>query len=359
MLRSTLRRVTSQNLCQGAVSASRKFGGFTSHAEIFGSRYSPVIIAATISAVGISYVNFPSDIAESAAPKIDYESVRKDIANLIEKDSAKREDGTSIGPTFVRLAWHASGTFCKASKSGGSAGATMRFEPEKSWGANAGLGVARDALEEIKMKYPSLTYADLWTLAGSVAIEEMGGPKLKWRPGRIDSEQPTKVPDGRLPDADKGEIRDTIDHIRTIFGRMGFSDTEMVALIGAHAIGRCHTDASGYWGPWTFAETTFSNEYFRLLIEGGPWTVKRTHEGKPWTGPTQFEDPTGKLMMLPSDMAMIWDKQFREISQEFSQSEEKFFKEFSSAWTKLIENGVAFSKPNAGFFSWLMSLFGL
>lgn len=50
---------------------------------------------------------------------------------------------------------------------------------------------------------------------------------------------------GRLPDADKGTIGGTIQHIRDIFGRMGFSDREMVALIGAHAVGRCHTEASG------------------------------------------------------------------------------------------------------------------
>jgi hypothetical protein len=41
---------------------------------------------------------------------------------------------------------------------------------------------------------------------------------------------------------------------------MGFNDREIVALLGAHALGRCHTDRSGYWGPWTFAENTFSNE---------------------------------------------------------------------------------------------------
>lgn len=50
---------------------------------------------------------------------------------------------------------------------------------------------------------------------------------------------------GRLPNADMGTIGGTIQHVRDIFGRMGFSDREMVALIGAHAVGRCHTEASG------------------------------------------------------------------------------------------------------------------
>lgn len=68
---------------------------------------------------------------------------------------------------------------------------------------------------------------------------------------------------------------------------MGFNDREIVALLGAHALGRCHTDASGYWGPWTFAENTMSNEYFRLLVEER-WSPKLTHNGNPWDGPDQY-----------------------------------------------------------------------
>ncbi|KAG5189914.1 heme peroxidase [Tribonema minus] len=309
-----------------------------------GARFTPIVLAGCVSAAGVSYMSLPPAKAQA----VDYNAVKQDIKALIEQDAEQRGDGTSLAGTLVRLAWHASGTYCKSTKDGGSCGATMRFDPEASWGANAGLGAARSALEPIKAKYPGLSYGDLWTLAGSVAIAEMGGPTITWRPGRTDSDKPTKVPDGQLPDADKGDIGKTIDHIRAIFGRMGFSDREMVALIGAHAVGRCHTDASGYWGPWTFAETTFSNEYFRLLVEGGPWTVKRTHEGKPWTGPLQFEDPTGKLMMLPTDMAMIWDKEFRQISEEYAKDEDLFFKDFSEAWKKLIELGVTFPSTASG-----------
>lgn len=67
-------------------------------------------------------------------------------------------------------------------------------------------------------------------------------------------------PDGRLPNADCGSPQATALHLRAIFNRMGFNDQQIVALSGAHALGRCHEDASGYWGPWTRAETTFSNE---------------------------------------------------------------------------------------------------
>lgn len=264
-------------------------------------------------------------------------AAREDIKKIIEADEEKRADGTSIGPTFVRLAWHASGTYSAKDKTGGSDGSTMRMKPECAWGANAGLGMARTALEPLAAKH-GMSHADIWTLAGAVAIEGMGGPVIPWRKGRTDSPKPTSVPDGRLPNADSGSKKNDAAHIREIFGRMGFNDREMVALCGAHAIGRCHTDASGYWGPWTFAETTFSNEYYRLLLEE-KWTLKKTHEGAKWTGPAQFEDKSGKIMMLPSDIALIEDPEFRKHVEAYSKDEQLFFKDFAAAFSKLMELG--------------------
>ena len=68
-------------------------------------------------------------------------------------------------------------------------------------------------------------------------------------------------------------------------------------FLGAHAVGRCHTDRSGFWGPWTHAESTLSNEYYRLMFEE-KWTPKKTHNGQEWKGPPQFENKDGDLMML-------------------------------------------------------------
>lgn len=68
-------------------------------------------------------------------------------------------------PMAVRLAWHASGTYSKEDKTGGSNGATMRFEPESADGANAGLDIERSILEPVKREFPELSYADIWTLA--------------------------------------------------------------------------------------------------------------------------------------------------------------------------------------------------
>merc|ERR1712107_553323 len=127
--------------------------------------------------------------------------------------------------------------------------------------------------------------------------------------------------------------------IRKIFYRMGFNDQEIVALLGAHAMGRCHTDASGFWGPWTFAENTFSNEYFRLLMEER-WSPKTMHEGKPWTGPDQFEDSTGKLMMLPTDIMLIAEPAFKKWVELYAKDEDAFFTDFASAFSKLLALGV-------------------
>ena len=80
----------------------------------------------------------------------------------------------------------------------------MRFDSEASHGANAGLVVARTLMEDIKKDFPWISYGDLWTLGGVTAVQEMGGPKIPWRPGRIDGFAAQATPDGRLPDASQG-----------------------------------------------------------------------------------------------------------------------------------------------------------
>jgi cytochrome c peroxidase len=229
----------------------------------------------------------------------------------------------------------------------------MRFDPEASWGANAGLGHPRTVLEGIKSRFPGITYADLYTLAGVVAIEEAGGPMIPFQLGRTDAVSGESSPKVcGLPDADKGSRKATASHIRRdVFYRMGFTDKEIVALSGAHALGRCHENASGYWGPWTFAENTFSNEYFRLLIEER-WSPKVSHNGKPWTGPDQFEDSTGKLMMLPSDIMLIQDPEFRKHVEYYAKNEDAFFKDFAAAFSKLLSLGVTFPTTKAWYQFW-------
>ncbi|KAI8902277.1 heme peroxidase [Globomyces pollinis-pini] len=266
-----------------------------------------------------------------------YEPVRNDIRAILKKDGY--DDG-HIGPVLVRLGWHASGTYDSKSKSGGSNGATMRFKPESTDGANAGLEHARAFLEPIKQKHPWISYADLWTLSACVAIEAMNGPKIPWKGGRSDvnpkaaQAQPAKVipPNGRLPDAAQGA-----SHVRDIFYRMGFNDQEIVALSGAHSLGRCHTDRSGFSGPWTHTPTRFSNQYF-ILLSTLEWKEKK------WDGPKQYVDEDDELMMLPSDMALIWDPKFKVFVDLYAKDKEAFYRDFAMAFAKLLELGVTRQK---------------
>jgi len=98
----------------------------------------------------------------------DYAAVRSAVSELVKEKKC--------GPILIRLAWHDAGTFCKANGTGGARGC-MRFAGEKSeanFGANAGLGVARDLLQPIKDgPAKDMTYADFWALASIVAIKEM------------------------------------------------------------------------------------------------------------------------------------------------------------------------------------------
>ncbi|CAM9768637.1 unnamed protein product, partial [Laminaria digitata] len=179
------------------------------------------------------------------------------------------------GPTFVRLAWHSSGTYDKISKTGGSEGGTMRFEQELADGANAGLVNAVGWLEPIKKKYPDLSYGDLYTLAGVTAVEKMGGPQIKWRSGRKDDDVKAVPAGGRLPAADKGNPMATAKGLRDVFYRMGFNDREIVALSGAHALGRCHVTSSGYDGPWTPTPTFFAGAVYFKLLKTIPWKERQ------------------------------------------------------------------------------------
>jgi len=232
-------------------------------------------------------------------------------------------------PMMVRLAWHASGTFDQTAQTGGSNGSTMRFNPESGDNANKGLSIARDILHLVKVNHPELSYADLWTFAGAAAVEFCGGPKIPFQFCRADHKDGCYVVEnGRLPDANLGA-----DHLRQVFYRMGFNDQEIVALSGAHTLGRCHMVRSGFDGPWTRNPLKFDNEYFKNLIEL-EWRKKE------WDGPLQFEDvPTGQLMMLPTDMALIIDPVFRKYTELYAQNEAKFFEDFAAAFSKLISLG--------------------
>ncbi|WKT52092.1 hypothetical protein QSH57_002606 [Fusarium oxysporum f. sp. vasinfectum] len=280
----------------------------------------------------MSSIDKPLSESQASRPG-DFEAVRKSIIDLLRQPDY--DDG-SAGPVLVRLAWHSSGTYDVETDTGGSNGAGMRYEAEGGDPANAGLQNARLFLEPVKRLHPWITYSDLWTLAGVTTIRAMGGPEIDWLPGRTDFVDDSKLPPrGRLPDAAQGA-----DHIRDIFYRMGFNDREIVALSGAHSLGRCHTENSGFEGKWVNNPTRFSNQYFRLLLSE-KWTEKTVPE----SGVTQFSsvdpDTEEELMMLPTDMALTTDPEFSKFVRLYADDKELFFNDFKAAFAKLLELGIA------------------
>ncbi|CAN6554623.1 unnamed protein product [Malus baccata var. baccata] len=104
----------------------------------------------------------------------------------------------SCAPIMLRLSWHDAGTYDAKTKTGGPNG-SIRNEEEYSHGSNNGLKKAIDFCEEVKSKHPRITYADLYQLAGVVAVEVTGGPAIDISPGRKDSK--ISPEEGQLPDA--------------------------------------------------------------------------------------------------------------------------------------------------------------
>ncbi|XP_030535913.1 L-ascorbate peroxidase 3 [Rhodamnia argentea] len=212
-------------------------------------------------------------------------------------------------PIMLRLAWHDAGTYDARTKTGGPNG-SIRNESELKHGSNNGLKIAVDLCEEVKAKCPKISYADLYQLAGVVAVEVTGGPSINFVPGRKDSMMSPE--EGRLPDAAKGAL-----HLREVFYRMGLSDKDIVALSGGHTLGRAHKDRSGFDGPWTKEPLKFDNSYFVELLKG---------------------DSTG-LLKLPTDRVLVEDPEFRHYVELYAKDEEAFFKDYAVSHKKLSELG--------------------
>jgi len=259
------------------------------------------------------------------ARKFTYDHLVEDLENLVK--------AKGCGPILIRLSWHDAGVYKEGQ--GGCPNACIRFagEGEAAFAANAGLQVAVGLLKPISDKYvPDLiSHADLWTLAANVAIRVMGGPTVPTRFGRTDatsSAESVSSQVGRLPDGDKGA-----DHLRDIFNPKGFDDKQIVALSGAHTVGRCRVERSGFDGAWTESPLKFDNSYFTEMIAKS-YTPEKTSKGNP-----QHRHGASKTMMLVSDLALLSDSSFEPHVQTYAKDQNAWFTDFATAWKKLQENG--------------------
>ena len=207
---------------------------------------------------------------------LDYDALKKDLHNLMtDSQDWWPADFGHYGPLFIRMSWHAAGTYRTGDGRGGGGTGNQRFAPLNSWPDNANLDKARRLLWPIKQKYgKKISWADLMILVGNVALESMGfktfgfggGRKDIWEPekdiywgaektwlddkrysGERDLENPLAAvqmgliyvnPEG--PDGKPDPVAAAAD-IRETFGRMAMNDEETVALIaGGHSFGKSH-----------------------------------------------------------------------------------------------------------------------
>ena len=208
--------------------------------------------------------------------KLDYKSLKKDLhALMTDSQDWWPADFGHYGPLFIRMAWHAAGTYRTGDGRGGAGSGQQRFAPLNSWPDNTNLDKARRLLWPIKKKYGNrISWADLLILTGNVALESMGfktfgfggGRADVWEPeedvywggedkwlgdkrysGDRDLENPLAAvqmgliyvnPEG--PNGNPDPVAAARD-IRETFARMAMNDEETVALIaGGHTFGKTH-----------------------------------------------------------------------------------------------------------------------
>jgi catalase-peroxidase len=237
--------------------------------------------------VDLQVLNKPARDSDPLGPDFDYkeafasldvEALKADLVSLMRTSQDWwPADYGHYGPLFIRMSWHASGTYRQADGRGGAGSGEQRFAPLNSWPDNANLDKARRLLLPIKQKYGrALSWADLLVLAGNVAHEDMGfetfgfgfGRQDVWQPEevfwgpedtwlgdeRYSGDDPLDLEEGQLgavtmgliyvnPEGPKGNpdpVASAHD-IRVTFSRMAMNSEETVALIaGGHTFGKTH-----------------------------------------------------------------------------------------------------------------------
>ncbi|TFF78910.1 catalase/peroxidase HPI [Aeromonas taiwanensis] len=217
------------------------------------------------------------DYAKAFA-SLDYKALKKDLVQLM-TDSQEwwPADFGHYGPQFIRMTWHAAGTYRTTDGRGGGGRGQQRFAPLNSWPDNVNIDKSRRLLWPIKQKYGNkISWADLLILAGNVALESMGfrtfgfgggrpdvwepdqdvnwGDEIAWLgvdPDRVKGDRELTAPFGAThmgliyvnpegPNA-SGDYMEAAKDIRSTFGRMAMNDEETVALIaGGHTFGKAH-----------------------------------------------------------------------------------------------------------------------
>ncbi|KAG2244476.1 hypothetical protein Bca52824_093701 [Brassica carinata] len=224
------------------------------------------------------------------------------------KDEIRRVVTKGKAAGVLRLVFHDAGTFELDDNTGGINGSIV-YELERP--ENAGLKRSLKVLEKAKIKVDEIqpvSWADMIAVAGSEAVSMCGGPTIPVVLGRLDSMQPD--PEDKLPPESLNA-----SGLKECFQRKGFSTQELVALSGAHTIG-----SKGFGDPFTF-----DNAYYKILLE------------KPWSSTTS---KMTSMVGLPSDHALVEDDECLRWVKEYADDQDKFFKDFTNAYIKLVNSGA-------------------
>ena len=352
---------------------------------------------------------------------LDFDGLAKDVdALMTQSQDWWPADYGHYGPFFIRLTWHAAGTYRIDDGRGGGGSGSQRFAPLNSWPDNVNLDKARRLLWPVKQKYGrKISWADLLIFAGNRALETMGlktfgfgggrediwspeedtywGPETTWLDDkRYSGDRDLALPLGAVqmgliyvnpqgPNGEPDPMKSARD-IRETFRRMAMNDEETVALIaGGHTFGKAHgaapedhkgpepeaavlaeqglgwtsqfgsgkgvdTISSGLEGAWTNSPALWDNGYFENLFSY-EWELTKSpagaHQWTPKNAEAQGTVPDAHdaskrhaPMMLTSDLALIADPSYKEISTRFYEHPDQFADAFARAWYKLLHRDM-------------------
>jgi len=353
---------------------------------------------------------------------LDFDALANDVdAIMTQSQEWWPADYGHYGPFFIRMTWHAAGTYRIADGRGGGGTGAQRFAPLNSWPDNVNLDKARRLLWPVKQKYGrKISWADLLIFAGNRALETMGfktfgfgggradvwapeedvywGPERVWlEDQRYSGDRELAKPLGAVqmgliyvnpegPNGNPDPMASARD-IRETFARMAMNDEETVALIaGGHTFGKTHgaadpdqyvgaqpegapmeqqafgwkssfgtgkggdTISSGLEGAWTNNPIQWDNGYFENLF-GYEWELTKSPAGANQWKPKNPEaagtvpdahDPSKRHapMMATSDIALIVDPVYKEISRRFFENPDQLADAFARAWYKLLHRDM-------------------
>jgi catalase-peroxidase len=337
--------------------------------------------------------------------QLDVEALKQDLIELM---TSSQEwwpaDFGHYGGLFIRMSWHAAGTYRIEDGRGGGGQGAQRFAPLNSWPDNANLDKARRLLWPVKQKYgQKISWADLLVFAGNVAMESMGFRTFGFGFGRADIWEPEEIywgPEdtwlgderysgdrelqGPLANVQMGLIYvnpegpngvpDPIAaarDIRETFGRMAMNDEETVALIaGGHTFGKTHgAGPADHVGPEPEAapieaqglgwRSSYGSGKGTDTITSGlevTWTSTPTRWSngffeslfeREWeltespAGAKQWQATDGSgATMLTTDLALREDPTYGPISRRFYENPDEFADAFARAWYKLLHRDM-------------------